>query len=113
MVRIEWVEFLQQHPQGAIVHARVRPVRGSTHLRGLRNLLHKLIEAQAPEGSHATCIAREEEETVIRCGFARAEDAEKFARCVGAKAGAPKSVAWHFDLDAAKEVELAGRSKLT
>jgi hypothetical protein len=95
-------EFLQQYPQGAIVHAKVRPVRGSIHLRGLRNLLHKLMEVQAPEGSHATCIAREEEEMVIRCVFARAEDAEKFARCVG-RGASSRATPWAW-----REVKAAG-----
>jgi hypothetical protein len=99
------LDLLKRYPDGSIVRARVTPVRGSIHLRNLHQLINGCVEGLALEGDYASCLVCEEEATEIRCAFAVHADAAEFARSIGADGG---ESGWAFDLDASKEIGLAG-----
>jgi hypothetical protein len=68
----------------AIVRARVTPVRGSIHLRGLYQLINGCVEGLILEGDYATCLVCEGEMTEIQCAFAVRAEAADFARSMEA-----------------------------
>jgi hypothetical protein len=105
MARLEWADLLERYPEIGIVRARVTPVRASVHLRHLHQLINGCVERLALEADYATCLACEEERTEIQCAFVVRADAAEFARSMGAE---PTDSGWGFDLDARKEVALAG-----
>jgi hypothetical protein len=109
MPRMEWDDLVERHPGSGTVHARITPVRGSRNLRGLRNLLHKLMEKDAPAAAYATKLAPGEDATEVLRAFAETAQAEAFARRVGADRREAEAHRWHFELDAAKQVQLAGQ----
>lgn len=113
MSSLSWPAFLKNFPHGHLVAAVAVHVGadeiGSRRLRGLRDLLHRVIGGMVANGAFALTVSRAAGFPEILCGFEAQTDADAFASL--AHAGptdrypgfATQRV---FDLDAALEAAL-------
>jgi hypothetical protein len=114
MRSMSWPAFLKNFPQGHLVVAVAVDVGadeiGSRRLRGLRDLLHRVIgRVASTHGSFALTVSRAAGYPEILCGFETQADAEAFEKLVDAEQAnrypgfATQRV---FDLDRAIEAAL-------
>jgi len=80
MSSLSWPAFLKNFPQGHLVAAMAVDVGadeiGSRRLRGLRDLLHRVIGRMASNGAFALTVSRAAGFPEILCGFEAQADAD-------------------------------------
>lgn len=113
MSSLSWPAFLKNFPDGHLVAAVAVHVGadeiGSRRLRGLRDLLHRVISGMASSGAFALTVSRAAGFPEILCGFEAQIDADALAALVHADSTdrypgfATQRV---FNLDAALETAL-------
>ncbi len=83
MSSLSWPSFLKNFPHGHLVVAVAVDVGadeiGSRRLRGLRDLLHRIIGSLALSGAFALTVSRAAGFPQILCAFETEADAEAFA----------------------------------
>jgi hypothetical protein len=83
MRSMSWPAFLKHYPQGHLVVAVAADVGadeiGSRRLRGLRDLLHRVIARMASNGGFALTVSRAGGFPEILCGFELQTDADALA----------------------------------
>lgn len=83
MRSMSWPAFLKDFPQGHIVAAVAVDVGadeiGSRRLRGLRDLLHRVVIRMASDGGFALTVSRAAGFPEILCGFEAQTDANALA----------------------------------
>lgn len=83
MRSMSWPAFLKNFPQGHLVVAVAADVGadeiGSRRLRGLRDLLHRVIARMASNGGFALTVSRAAGFPEILCGFEARTDADALA----------------------------------
>jgi hypothetical protein len=89
MSSLSWPAFLKRFPHGHLVSAVAVDVGadeiGSRRLRGLRDLLHRVIGSLASNGAFALTVSRASGFPEILCGFEAEADADAFASLSGAQ----------------------------
>ncbi len=80
MSSLSWPAFLKNFPQGHLVAAVAVDVGadeiGSRRLRGLRDLLHRVVGRMASNGGFALTVSRAAGFPEILCGFETQADAD-------------------------------------
>ena len=113
MSSLSWPAFLKNFPHGHLVVAVAVDVGadeiGSHRLRGLRDLLRRVIGTLATGGDFALTVSRAAGFPEILCGFETKADADAFASL--ARAGSTDRYPGFatqrlFDLDATLEIAL-------
>ena len=88
MSSLSWPSFLKNFPHGHLVAAVAVHIGadeiGSRQLRGLRDLLYRVIGGLASNGSFALTVSRAGGFPEILCGFESKADADAFASVVNA-----------------------------
>jgi hypothetical protein len=83
MSSLSWPAFLKNYPQGYLVVAVAVDVGadeiGSRRLRGLRDLLHRVMGRMASNGAFALTVSRAAGFPEILCGFEAQTDADVLA----------------------------------
>lgn len=83
MRSMSWPALLKKHPQGHLVVAVAVDVGadeiGSRRLRGLRDLLHRVVAGMASDGGFALTVSRAGGFPEILCGFEAQADADALA----------------------------------
>ena len=83
MRSMSWPAFLKKHPQGHLVVAVAVDVGadeiGSRRLRGLRDLLHRVISGMRSDRGFALTVSRATGFPEILCGFEAQTDADALA----------------------------------
>lgn len=83
MRSLSWPAFLKNFPQGHLLTAVAVDVGadeiGSRRLRGLRDLLHRVIGSMASNGAFALTVSRAAGFPEILCGFEAQADADAVA----------------------------------
>ena len=83
MSSLSWPAFLKNHPNGHLVAAVAVNVGadeiGTRRLRGLRDLLYRVVDGMASNGSFALTVSRAGGFPEILCGFETEADANAFA----------------------------------
>ena len=113
MRSMSWPAFLRDFPQSHIVVAVAVDVGadeiGSRRLRGLRDLLYRVIARRASDGGFALTVSRASGFPEILCGFEAQADADAlvaFARAQPTDGYLGFSTQRVFQLDAALEAAL-------
>lgn len=89
MRSLSWPAFLKNFPQGHLVTAVAVDVGadeiGSRRLRGLRDLLHRVIGSMTSDGAFALTVSRAAGFPEILCGFETQADADAVAALASAE----------------------------